>query len=154
MIIWHGCCFVKSVYCNQRTVLCHFSQLVGAAQLIVSFVIQDLALPFQWCKDIPRQRHQICSIRLPGNIWKFPRVFINDGCIHYIIMLLSFLQVFLFANSKCKSYFHNRLKPAKLIWTTMYRKQHKKVHCSYSAYLLDENYRVKNSIPWRNGRPI
>ncbi|CAL9170714.1 unnamed protein product [Musa hybrid cultivar] len=35
-------------------------------------------------------------------------------------------QVFLFANSKCKSYFHNRLKPAKLIWTTMYRKQHKK----------------------------
>ncbi|THU47511.1 hypothetical protein C4D60_Mb09t16290 [Musa balbisiana] len=35
-------------------------------------------------------------------------------------------QVFLFANSKCKQYFHNRLKPAKLIWTAMYRKQHKK----------------------------
>ncbi|CAL9041967.1 unnamed protein product, partial [Musa banksii] len=35
-------------------------------------------------------------------------------------------QVFLFANSKCKSYFHNRLKPAKLIRTAMYRKQHKK----------------------------
>ncbi|CAN6303042.1 unnamed protein product [Urochloa humidicola] len=30
-------------------------------------------------------------------------------------------QVFLFANSKCK-----RLKPAKLTWTAMYRKQHKK----------------------------
>ncbi|KAI4962649.1 hypothetical protein ZWY2020_028376 [Hordeum vulgare] len=35
-------------------------------------------------------------------------------------------QVFLFANSKCKRYFHNRLKPAKLCWTAMYRKQHKK----------------------------
>ncbi|KAF7068629.1 hypothetical protein CFC21_074365 [Triticum aestivum] len=35
-------------------------------------------------------------------------------------------QVFLFSNSKCKSYFHNRLKPAKLAWTAMYRKQHKK----------------------------
>ncbi|WVZ98989.1 hypothetical protein U9M48_044355 [Paspalum notatum var. saurae] len=34
--------------------------------------------------------------------------------------------VFLFANSKCKRYFHNRLKPAKLTWTAMYRKQHKK----------------------------
>lgn len=36
-------------------------------------------------------------------------------------------QVFLFSNSKCKRYFHNRLKPAKLTWTAMYRKQHKKV---------------------------
>ncbi|KAM0880762.1 hypothetical protein ACQ4PT_033363 [Festuca glaucescens] len=35
-------------------------------------------------------------------------------------------QVFLFANSKCKRYFHRRLKPAKLTWTTMFRKQHKK----------------------------
>nr|QGP73768.1 60S ribosomal protein L24 [Sedum alfredii] len=35
-------------------------------------------------------------------------------------------QVFLFANSKCKRYFHNRLKPAKLTWTAIYRKQHKK----------------------------
>ncbi|CAK9168373.1 unnamed protein product [Ilex paraguariensis] len=32
-------------------------------------------------------------------------------------------QVFLFANSKCKRYFHNRLKPT---WTAMYRKRHKK----------------------------
>ncbi|KAH1199415.1 60S ribosomal protein L24 [Glycine soja] len=37
--------------------------------------------------------------------------------------------VFLFANSKCKRYFHNRLKPSKLTWTAVYRKQHKKVHC-------------------------
>ncbi|KAL9251433.1 Large ribosomal subunit protein eL24-like protein [Drosera capensis] len=35
-------------------------------------------------------------------------------------------QVFLFANSKCKRYFHNKLKPAKLTWTAVYRKQHKK----------------------------
>ncbi|URE06752.1 60S ribosomal protein [Musa troglodytarum] len=36
-------------------------------------------------------------------------------------------RVFLFANSKCKYYFHNRLKPAKLTWTAMYRRQHKKL---------------------------
>ncbi|KAJ0788648.1 putative ribosomal protein L24e [Helianthus annuus] len=35
-------------------------------------------------------------------------------------------QEFLFANSKCKRYFHNKLKPSKLTWTAMYRKQHKK----------------------------
>eukprot|EP00252_Welwitschia_mirabilis_P025521 TRINITY_DN7_c0_g1_i2.p1 TRINITY_DN7_c0_g1~~TRINITY_DN7_c0_g1_i2.p1 ORF type:complete len:165 (-),score=31.14 TRINITY_DN7_c0_g1_i2:197-691(-) len=35
-------------------------------------------------------------------------------------------QVFLFSSSKCKRYFHNRLKPSKLRWTAMYRKQHKK----------------------------
>lgn len=35
--------------------------------------------------------------------------------------------MFLFANSKCKRYFHNKLKPSKLTWTAMYRKQHKKV---------------------------
>jgi len=35
-------------------------------------------------------------------------------------------QVFLFLNSKCKHYFHNRLKPAKLSWTALFRKQHKK----------------------------
>ncbi|CAL9163523.1 unnamed protein product [Musa hybrid cultivar] len=35
-------------------------------------------------------------------------------------------QVFLLADSKCKRYFHNRLKPAKLTWTAMDRKQHKK----------------------------
>ncbi|XP_056862504.1 60S ribosomal protein L24-2 isoform X2 [Raphanus sativus] len=35
-------------------------------------------------------------------------------------------QVFLFINSKCKHYFHNKLKPSKLAWTAMYRKQHKK----------------------------
>ncbi|XP_016515470.2 large ribosomal subunit protein eL24 isoform X1 [Nicotiana tabacum] len=35
-------------------------------------------------------------------------------------------QVFLFLNSKCKRYIHNRLKPSKLTWTAMYRKQHKK----------------------------
>lgn len=41
--------------------------------------------------------------------------------------LVWLFQVFLFANSKCKRYFHNRLKPSKLTWTAMFRKQHKKV---------------------------
>ncbi|KAL5571044.1 hypothetical protein UlMin_020641 [Ulmus minor] len=35
-------------------------------------------------------------------------------------------HVFLFANSKCKRNFHNRLKPSKLTWIAMYQKQHKK----------------------------
>lgn len=42
-------------------------------------------------------------------------------------MLWWSLKVFLFLNSKCKRYFHNKLKPSKLTWTAMYRKQHKKV---------------------------
>ncbi|WMV50821.1 hypothetical protein MTR67_044206 [Solanum verrucosum] len=32
-------------------------------------------------------------------------------------------QVFLFVNSKCKQYFHKKLKPSKHTWTTMYRKE-------------------------------
>jgi len=35
-------------------------------------------------------------------------------------------QQYLFLNKKCKSLYHNRLRPAKLAWTTTYRKQHKK----------------------------
>ncbi|KAK4713424.1 hypothetical protein R3W88_019331 [Solanum pinnatisectum] len=35
-------------------------------------------------------------------------------------------QVFLFVNSKCKHYLHNKLKPSKLTWTTIYQNQHKK----------------------------
>ena len=35
-------------------------------------------------------------------------------------------QQYLFLNKKCKRHYHNRLRPAKLAWTTTYRKQHKK----------------------------
>ncbi|PNW78816.1 hypothetical protein CHLRE_09g391097v5 [Chlamydomonas reinhardtii] len=35
-------------------------------------------------------------------------------------------QHYMFLNKKCKSYYHNRLRPAKLAWTVTYRKQHKK----------------------------
>eukprot|EP00882_Tetradesmus_deserticola_P000136 GHRQ01000150.1.p1 GENE.GHRQ01000150.1~~GHRQ01000150.1.p1 ORF type:complete len:150 (+),score=86.15 GHRQ01000150.1:159-608(+) len=35
-------------------------------------------------------------------------------------------QQYLFLNKKCKSLYHNRLRPAKLAWTTTYRKSHKK----------------------------
>ncbi|KAF5784998.1 putative ribosomal protein L24e/L24 superfamily [Helianthus annuus] len=43
-------------------------------------------------------------------------------------------RCFLFANSKCKRYFHNKqLKPSKLTWTAMYRKQHKKALCNQEA---------------------
>ncbi|XBH93129.1 hypothetical protein VPH35_084118 [Triticum aestivum] len=62
---------------------------------------QDRALPFQWCQDIPGE-----CIRL----------------VH------SYSRVLLLSNSKCKRYFCNHLKPAKLIWTAMYRKQQKNVY--------------------------
>ncbi|KAJ6867447.1 hypothetical protein NC652_038609 [Populus alba x Populus x berolinensis] len=45
-------------------------------------------------------------------------------------------QVFLFANSKCKRYFHSRWKLSKLTWTAMYRKQHKKVTIFLQTLLL------------------
>ena len=35
-------------------------------------------------------------------------------------------QQYLFLNKKCKSMYNNRMRPAKLAWTTTYRKQHKK----------------------------
>merc|ERR1712216_588436 len=35
-------------------------------------------------------------------------------------------QTYLFLNAKCKRLFNLRLRPAKLAWTTQYRKAHKK----------------------------
>ncbi|GBF91873.1 60S ribosomal protein L24 [Raphidocelis subcapitata] len=42
-------------------------------------------------------------------------------------------QQYLFLNKKCKRMFHNRMRPAKLAWTTTYRKQHKKDQVSEAA---------------------
>lgn len=39
----------------------------------------------------------------------------------------SSLQQFLFLKQKCKSLYNQRKRPAKLAWTTLYRKQHRKV---------------------------
>ena len=36
-------------------------------------------------------------------------------------------STFLFLNGKCKKMFNQKKKPAKLAWTTTYRKAHKKV---------------------------
>jgi large subunit ribosomal protein L24e len=36
-------------------------------------------------------------------------------------------QTYLFLSAKCKRLFNLRLRPAKLAWTTQYRKAHKKV---------------------------
>ncbi|XP_076921330.1 large ribosomal subunit protein eL24-like [Bidens hawaiensis] len=57
----------------------------------------------------------------------YPGRGIKYGCPRFGLLWLNFpFSVFLFANSKCKRYFHNKLKPSKLTWTAMYRKQHKK----------------------------
>ncbi|KAG5092383.1 hypothetical protein JHK82_051161 [Glycine max] len=57
--------------------------------------------------------------------------------------------VFLFANSKCKRYFHNRLKPSKLTWTAVYRKQHKKERIKKTK---DEKKAKKPNTDVSNGK--
>lgn len=37
------------------------------------------------------------------------------------------LQQFLFINKKARRLYHQRKRPAKIAWTTVYRKQHRKV---------------------------
>jgi len=44
-------------------------------------------------------------------------------------------QQFLFINQKCKSFFLQRKRPAKIAWTTTYRKQHKKVRKRWPSQL-------------------
>merc|ERR1712207_101871 len=39
-------------------------------------------------------------------------------------------QIFTFLKSKCRTLFNQRKKPAKLAWTSLYRKQHKKDQAS------------------------
>ncbi|XP_013633751.1 PREDICTED: 60S ribosomal protein L24-1 isoform X1 [Brassica oleracea var. oleracea] len=63
-------------------------------------------------------------IRSDSQVLFFLPFFCKKRNVSIIFMISS--QVFLFINSKCKHYFHNKLKPSKLAWTTMYRKQHKK----------------------------
>lgn len=65
-------------------------------------------------------------IRSDSQVLFFLPFFCKKRNVSIIFMISS--QVFLFINSKCKHYFHNKLKPSKLAWTTMYRKQHKKVN--------------------------
>ena len=43
-------------------------------------------------------------------------------------------QTFLFLNAKCKRLFNLRLRPAKLAWTTQYRKAHKKVRVAPDVF--------------------
>ena len=56
-------------------------------------------------------------------------------------------QTYLFLNAKCKRLFNLLLRPAKLAWTTQYRKAHKKVRGNEDAT------RTEKAIPRRTGRP-
>jgi large subunit ribosomal protein L24e len=76
-----------------------------------------------------RIRHRCCvaqvaTMVLKTEVCRFSGSKIYPG--RGIRFIRSDSQVFLFLNSKCKRYFHNRLKPAKLSWTALFRKQHKK----------------------------
>ena len=72
-----------------------------------------------------------------GLVWLRRGCWFSCFCTEIDVCLLVWsIQVFLFVNSKCKRYFHNKLKPSKLTWTAMYRKQHKKVEYSVSFHYL------------------
>ena len=65
-------------------------------------------------------------------------------------------QTYLFLNAKCKRLFNLRLRPAKLAWTTQYRKAHKKVRGDDDATRerARRRYRgVRGVSRGRRGRP-
>ncbi|CAI0476412.1 unnamed protein product [Linum tenue] len=71
-----------------------------------------------------RRRQHLIAMVLKTELCRFSGQKIYPG--RGIRFIRADSQVFLFANSKCKRYFHNRLKPSKLTWTAVFRKQHKK----------------------------
>jgi large subunit ribosomal protein L24e len=82
---------------------------------------RTLALP---AVGLALSRHSRNAMVLKTEVCRFSGSKIYPG--RGIRFIRSDSQVFLFLNSKCKRYFHNRLKPAKLSWTALFRKQHKK----------------------------
>ncbi|KAH7513988.1 hypothetical protein FEM48_Zijuj11G0041000 [Ziziphus jujuba var. spinosa] len=84
-------------------------------------------LKLEFMKETGFAHMRICDgvgsyLQLCGLLAKLSLVRLNCA----VSAVPRYTLVFLFANSKCKRYFHNRLKPSKLTWTAMYRKQHKK----------------------------
>lgn len=114
--------------------------------MILSY--QDWTLPIQWCQDLPWKRHPIYSQWFSGDTNVTLVEFWDSVCyavfvIHLLrVFCLLISQVFLFVNSKCKHYFHNRLKPSKLCWTAMYRKQHKKVIIQQIYFVYISNKKI------------
>ena len=81
-----------------------------------------------------RGMHQIRPFRLSSKLvcpyrqctWNYISRSLLKLCCAFFACIQN--QVLLLSNSKCKRYFCNHLKPAKLILTAMHRKQQKNVH--------------------------
>lgn len=145
LVLYFCCwCFLDCGFCeaimfiwsSMSDAFSHY-YIFNNSKTLVILLSQDRALSIQWSQDIPWERHQICSIWFSGDLkWIWLSWFMLECAVCYMCVAIRCWcncicvlidQVFLFANSKCKRYFHNRLKPSKLTWTAMYRKQHKKV---------------------------
>ena len=59
-------------------------------------------------------------------------------------------QTYLFLSAKCKRLFNLRLRPAKLAWTTQYRKAHKKVRGVNALAMC----RRRVGADWRRRRDV
>jgi len=77
---------------------------------------------------LPRERPfdaEWCKMVLKTEVCRFSGLKIYPG--HGMRLTKMDSQTYLFLNAKCKRLFNLRLRPAKLAWTTQYRKAHKKV---------------------------
>ena len=77
--------------------------------------------------DFARQRKMV----LKTEVCRFSGLKIYPG--HGMRLTKVDSQTYLFLNAKCKRLFNLRLRPAKLAWTTQYRKAHKKVRTETSV---------------------
>ncbi|KIZ02742.1 60S ribosomal protein L24-2 [Monoraphidium neglectum] len=75
-------------------------------------------------QDLEQQRGTAAVMVLKTTLCRFSGLRIYPG--RGILFIRVDNQQYLFLNKKTKSLYHNRLRPAKLAWTTTYRKQHKK----------------------------
>ena len=76
---------------------------------------------------MPRERPfdaEWCKMVLKTEVCRFSGLKIYPG--HGMRLTKMDSQTYLFLNAKCKRLFNLRLRPAKLAWTTQYRKAHKK----------------------------
>lgn len=63
------------------------------------------------------------------------------------------MQTFLFLDRKVKSLFHQRKRPAKIAWTTTYRKQHRKVCLLFHTTEILLSYNPQNPLTFLRLKP-
>ena len=93
-------------------------------------VVSALPLSDARVDDFARQRKMV----LKTEVCRFSGLKIYPG--HGMRLTKVDSQTYLFLNAKCKRLFNLRLRPAKLAWTTQYRKAHKKVRTETSVVAI------------------